>query len=92
MGCSLACRQVPCLLQVLGLVEIKHQVTWQFYITRIMPIGLFMALTLYMGNVVYLYLTVSFIQMLKVLACSDTGDLRCIIVQTDVRRLQAHIA
>ena len=40
--------------------------TAQFYLTRIMPIGLFMALTLYFGNIVYLYLTVSFIQMLKV--------------------------
>ena len=52
--------------QVLGLVEVKHKMTSQFYVTRIMPIGLFMALTLYFGNIVYLYLTVSFIQMLKV--------------------------
>ena len=40
--------------------------TGHFYLTRIMPIGLFMALTLFFGNVVYLYLSVSFIQMLKV--------------------------
>ena len=65
-------------MQVLGLVEVKHQVTWQFYVTRIMPIGLFMALTLYMGNVVYLYLTVSFIQMLKVWPRShDIGTWHC---------------
>ena len=32
-------------MQVLRLVEVKHKMTSQFYITRIMPIGLFMALT-----------------------------------------------
>jgi hypothetical protein len=31
-----------------------------------LPVGFFMALTLWAGNLVYLYLTVSFIQMLKV--------------------------
>ena len=30
-----------------------------------LPVGLFMALTLWTGNEVYLYLTVAFIQMLK---------------------------
>lgn len=40
--------------------------TLRFYMLRIMPVGLFMALTLHFGNTVYLYLTVSFIQMLKV--------------------------
>ena len=39
--------------------------TWSFYLRRILPVGLFMALTLLCGNLVYLYLTVSFIQMLK---------------------------
>ena len=39
--------------------------TWDFYLRRILPVGLFMALTLLCGNLVYLYLTVSFIQMLK---------------------------
>lgn len=41
-------------------------ITQQFYISKIMPVGLFMAATLFTGNQVYLYLTVSFIQMLKV--------------------------
>ena len=53
-------------VQVFRLVEVKHKMTSHFYLTRIMPIGLFMALTLFFGNVVYLYLSVSFIQMLKV--------------------------
>ena len=47
--------------------------TSHFYLTRIMPIGLFMALTLFFGNVVYLYLSVSFIQMLKVCGSQQLG-------------------
>lgn len=53
-------------MQVLRLVEAKKVVSWHFYATRIMPVGFFMAATLHFGNLVYLYLTVSFIQMLKV--------------------------
>ena len=52
--------------QVFRLVEVKRQLSAHFYLTRILPVGLFMALTLHFGNIVYLYLTVSFIQMLKV--------------------------
>lgn len=49
----------------LKLVEAKANITTRYYITRMMPVGLFMGLTLWTGNKVYLYLTVSFIQMLK---------------------------
>ena len=52
-------------MQVFRWVEPKRQIDWRFRLTRIFPVGLFMALTLHFGNVVYLYLTVSFIQMLK---------------------------
>lgn len=52
--------------KVLKVVEANKQLTWSFYLTHIMPVGLFMALTLAFGNLVYLYLTVAFIQMLKV--------------------------
>ena len=55
--------------QVFKVVDAKRTVTWHFYATKIMPIGLFMAATLHFGNLVYLYLTVSFIQMLKVIPC-----------------------
>ena len=52
--------------RVFGLVEAKKVVSSHFYVTRILPVGLFMALTLFCGNLVYLYLTVAFIQILKV--------------------------
>eukprot|EP00887_Chlorella_sp_A99_P004993 scaffold4.g4993.t1 len=51
--------------RVFRLVEAKRVVSTRFYVTRILPVGLFMALTLLFGNLVYLYLTVAFIQMLK---------------------------
>lgn len=53
-------------VQVFRWVDAKKTISLHFYMTRIVPVGLFMALTLHFGNVVYLYLTVSFIQMLKV--------------------------
>jgi len=63
---SAASKKQKNMLQVLRVVEIKRKMTIRFYMLRIMPVGLFMALTLHFGNTVYLYLTVSFIQMLKV--------------------------
>ena len=56
-------------LQVFKVVEVNRVLTWNFYLRRILPVGLFMALTLLCGNLVYLYLTVSFIQMLKARPC-----------------------
>ncbi|DBA82230.1 TPA: hypothetical protein ACH3X2_000503 [Trebouxia sp. C0005] len=63
MGFSAVASYIAC--NVLRVVEIKRKMTMRFYMLRIMPVGLFMALTLHFGNTVYLYLTVSFIQMLK---------------------------
>lgn len=40
-------------------------VTLSYWLRGIMPVGFFMAGTLWFGNLVYLYLSVSFIQMLK---------------------------
>ncbi len=55
---------------VFQLVEIKPRgdVDTRFFLLRLMPVGFFTAITLYFGNLAYLYLTVSFIQMLKSLA------------------------
>lgn len=44
----------------------KVPMTGRIYIRAIMPIGLFFSLSLICGNQAYLYLSVSFIQMLKV--------------------------
>eukprot|EP00510_Aplanochytrium_minuta_P009152 CAMPEP_0184061414 /NCGR_PEP_ID=MMETSP0956-20121227/11481_1 /TAXON_ID=627963 /ORGANISM="Aplanochytrium sp, Strain PBS07" /LENGTH=343 /DNA_ID=CAMNT_0026357871 /DNA_START=115 /DNA_END=1146 /DNA_ORIENTATION=- len=48
-------------------IELKHSktVTPKFYIETVMPIGFLTAGTIVMGMVSYLFLTVSFIQMLK---------------------------
>lgn len=44
----------------------KVPMTGRVYLRAIVPIGLFFSLSLICGNLTYLYLSVSFIQMLKV--------------------------
>lgn len=44
----------------------KIAMTGRVYLRAIVPIGLFFSLSLICGNLTYLYLSVSFIQMLKV--------------------------
>lgn len=51
--------------RVFNWVEVKAPISRDFWIKKILPVGFFMGATLYTGNVVYLYLTVAFIQMLK---------------------------
>jgi len=53
------------LCRVTKTVEAKAVITPQFWLSRVMPVGFFMGATLWAGNLVYLYLSVSFIQMLK---------------------------
>jgi drug/metabolite transporter (DMT)-like permease len=43
----------------------RQKITVRWYLINVMPIGLFAAMSLGFGNYVYLYLSVSFIQMLK---------------------------
>ncbi|MEW5300114.1 MAG: hypothetical protein WDW38_002951 [Sanguina aurantia] len=49
----------------LRLVEAKNTITLTFWVHKVMPVGFFMAMTLWTGNVVYMHLSVAFIQMLK---------------------------
>lgn len=53
------------LCRVTKTVEAKAAISATYWVRRIMPVGFFMASTLWAGNLVYLYLSVSFIQMLK---------------------------
>lgn len=48
-------------------IEIKKQLSNEFWFTRVFPIGLLSAATIGVGNSVYLHLSVSFTQMLKAL-------------------------
>jgi hypothetical protein len=48
-------------------------VTPRYYLTRVLPTGFFMALTFQTGNMGYLYLTVAFVQMLKVCRRTAVG-------------------
>ncbi|KAF6253046.1 solute carrier protein [Scenedesmus sp. NREL 46B-D3] len=59
------CSVIGCLaVRVLGLVK-SHNMTAREYLTRVMPIGLLYAGSLWLSNSSYLYLSVSFIQMTK---------------------------
>ena len=51
--------------RVFRLVVADKPVSWRFFCTRMLPVGLFNAMTLMFGNAVYLFLSVAFIQMLK---------------------------
>lgn len=53
------------LCHVTKTVEAKAVISREYWVRGIMPVGFFMAATLWAGNLVYLYLSVSFIQMLK---------------------------
>lgn len=49
----------------LKLIPQTVEITRAFWLARALPIGVFGALTLYFGNLAYLYISVPFIQMLK---------------------------
>lgn len=53
-------------MQVFNLVPSRTPMTAKDYATHVMPVGLSMALSLFFGNLSYLYLSMSFIQILKV--------------------------
>ena len=48
-------------------------ISTQYYLMHIIPIGLPMALSMQFGNTAYLFLTVSFMEMLKVRQRLPTG-------------------
>jgi len=49
-----------------GYVAPVEGVTFDVYLRAIVPIGALFSIVLWLGNTAYLYLSVSFIQMLKV--------------------------
>lgn len=65
------------------ILDSRHDVpmTRQVYLKAIMPIAILYSLSLVCGNLAYLYLSVSFIQMLKV--CFPLLSVKCL---ANVRR------
>lgn len=52
-------------VRVFEWVKLKEGMTYDIYISSVLPIGATFALTLWLGNTSYLYISVSFAQMLK---------------------------
>ncbi|KAK4342178.1 hypothetical protein RND71_037994 [Anisodus tanguticus] len=53
------------LTKVLKIMKVEEGMTLDIYISSIIPIGAMFAMTLWLGNTAYLYISVSFAQMLK---------------------------
>ncbi|XP_078428822.1 nucleotide/sugar transporter family protein isoform X2 [Wolffia australiana] len=53
------------LAKVFKLIKIEEGITPEIYITSVIPIGAMFAMTLWLGNSAYLYISVAFAQMLK---------------------------
>ncbi|EOA30970.1 hypothetical protein CARUB_v10014116mg [Capsella rubella] len=53
------------LTKVLKIVEVEDGMTLEIYVTSVIPIGAMFAMTLWLGNTAYLYISVAFAQMLK---------------------------
>lgn len=49
-----------------SLIEKSPEMDFKLYVKAILPIGMCFSMSLILSNVVYLYLSMSFIQMLKV--------------------------
>lgn len=52
-------------VRLLRLAPASGSVSLRFYVTRVLPTGLFQALSMQLGNTAYLHLSVAFVQMLK---------------------------
>ncbi|KZV28208.1 putative sugar phosphate/phosphate translocator [Dorcoceras hygrometricum] len=53
------------LTKVLKITKVEEGMTLDIYISSVIPIGAMFAMTLWLGNTAYLYISVSFAQMLK---------------------------
>ncbi|KAI4342436.1 hypothetical protein MLD38_027064 [Melastoma candidum] len=53
------------LTKVLKIMKVEEGMTLDIYITSVIPIGAMFAMTLWLGNTAYLYISVAFAQMLK---------------------------
>lgn len=53
------------LTKVLKILKVEEGMTAEIYVTSVVPIGAMFAMTLWLGNTAYLYISVAFAQMLK---------------------------
>ncbi|KAG2675554.1 hypothetical protein I3843_12G010800 [Carya illinoinensis] len=51
--------------KVIKIMKVEEGMTTEIYVTSVVPIGAMFAMTLWLGNTAYMYISVSFAQMLK---------------------------
>ncbi|KAK6132553.1 hypothetical protein DH2020_033655 [Rehmannia glutinosa] len=56
------------LTKVLKIMKVEEGMTLDIYISSVIPIGAMFAMTLWLGNTAYLYISVAFAQMLKAIS------------------------
>jgi len=54
--------------KVFKIIKIEEGMTTYIYISSVIPIGAMFAMTLWLGNSAYLYISVAFAQMLKAIS------------------------
>ncbi|KAL0900117.1 hypothetical protein Bca101_084078 [Brassica carinata] len=62
------------LTKVLKIVKVEEGMTLEIYVTSVIPIGAMFAMTLWLGNTAYLYISVAFAQMLKAISKQDLNS------------------
>lgn len=70
------------------------KMTGRVYLRAIVPIGAFFSLSLICGNLTYLYLSVAFIQMLKVCQWSLHAEANAVLMSSDrlLHPLQSYLS
>ncbi|KAH7573923.1 hypothetical protein JRO89_XS03G0227400 [Xanthoceras sorbifolium] len=56
------------LTKVFKILKVEEGMTTEIYVTSVIPIGAMFAMTLWLGNTAYLYISVAFAQMLKAIS------------------------
>eukprot|EP00897_Mesotaenium_endlicherianum_P005956 jgi/Mesen1/5389/ME000268S04586 len=65
--------------RVFKILKLQGEMTFDMYMTTVVPIGAMFAMTLWLGNTAYLYISVSFAQMLKAALSWRMLGIMCLI-------------
>ncbi|KAJ0500419.1 hypothetical protein HanHA300_Chr11g0389301 [Helianthus annuus] len=70
------------LTKVLKILKVEEGMTLEIYTTSVIPIGAMFAMTLWLGNTAYLYISVAFAQMLKAVTGLEVMSMRMLLIMS----------